>query len=580
MRFGVALDLRVRAWLCVALATFAVVEAQDARRPNVLFVTIDALRADRVNPALTPTLTAIGGRGTRFTRAYTHAPLTLPAHASLLTGLVPPAHGVRSNGFRLDGLVITLPELLRAAGYRTGAFIGGSALDARFGLAQGFEEYDDRYDLLQDPTGSNAFRHGARPASAVLAATAAWIARQPEPWFAWSHLRDPHSPTAGPPYASYDRAVAAADMALGAFLEPLAAGGMLARTLIVVTADHGASLGEHGERSHGVFAYEGVLRVPLVVAGPGVPRAEVRLPVSHADVMPTVLELLRLTLPASDGQSLVAAMRGGEMDARAIYFEALDPALARGGAPLTGVVAGQWKFIDLPIPELYDVLADPEEKANRAAGEPAMATRLRDTTVRRRTASTRADAALSLAEPAARATLRSLGYVGSASWRLGASRVEDDPKRLLPLHLAYEAALEIGGTDPEAALHQLRLILEQRPDFAAAIDAAGALLVAQGKPRQAITLLRDARAGGLRHRVLAERLAAALLAVKDPRGAVEVMEPVVEAEDAAADARFLLARGYAALGKGGAAIEQLEAALQIDPTFTAASDLLQRLRKR
>jgi len=200
--------------------------------------------------------------------------------------------------------------------------------------------------------------------------------------------------------------------------------------------------------------------------------------------------------------------------------------------------------------------------------------------VRRRTASTRADAALSLAEPAARATLRSLGYVGSASWRLGASRVEDDPKRLLPLHLAYEAALEIGGTDPEAALHQLRLILEQRPDFAAAIDAAGALLVAQGKPRQAITLLRDARAGGLRHRVLAERLAAALLAVKDPRGAVEVMEPVVEAEDAAADARFLLARGYAALGKGGAAIEQLEAALQIDPTFTAASDLLQRLRKR
>lgn len=561
--------------MCAWLALAIVALAQEPRRPNVLLITVDALRADRASTPITPTLSAIAARGTRFTRAYTHAPLTLPAHASLLSGLFPPAHGVRNNGFRLDDLVVTLPELLRDNGYRTGAFIGGSALDARFGLAQGFGLYDDRYELLRGPSSSAAFRNGARGAAAVLSAASSWIAQQPEPWFAWAHLRDPRSP-----HVSYDGAVAAADEALAAFIESLAPRGVLERTLIIVTADHGAALGEHGERTHGVFAYEPTLRVPLAIAGPGVPNREVREPVSHADLMPTVLRLLGVTAPASDGQSLVPAMHGEPLAGRPIYFEALDAALMRGGAPLTGVVSGQWKFIDLPIPELYDVLADPDEKSNLSTTESATATRLRDATVRRRTASPRADAAGALAEPAARARLRSLGYVGSSSWRLGASRVEDDPKRLLPLHLAYEAALDIAGTDPEGALRQLRLIVDQRPDFAAAIDAMGALHIAQGRFKEAIALLNEARTGGLRHRVVSERLAAALLAAKDPRGAIAVLEPVVEAEDAAVDARFLLARAYAATGQAGAAITQLEAALRVDPTFEAASSLLERLKRR
>jgi choline-sulfatase len=563
--------VRACAWVALAISALA----QDAGRPNVLLITVEALRADRVTTALTPTLAAIAARGTRFTRAYTHAPLTLPAHASLLTGLFPPAHGVRNNGFRLDDLVVTLPELLRDSGYRTGAFIGGPALDARFGLAQGFDAYDDRYEPLRGPSSPVTFRSGAREAAAVLFATSSWIAQQPEPWFAWAHLGDP-----GAPNVSYDGAVANADKALAAFIGSLATRGVLDRTVIIATADHGAALGEHGERTHGVFAYEATLRVPLAIAGPGVPAREVREPVSHADVMPTMLHLLGVTAPASDGQSLVLAMRGEALAERPIYFEALDAALMRGGAPLTGVVSGQWKFIDLPVAELYDVLADPGERFNRASTESAIATRLRDATVLRRTASPRADAAGTLAEPAARARLRSLGYVGSASWRLGASRVEDDPKRLLSLHLAYEAALDVAGTDPEGALRQLRLIVGERPDFAAAIDAMGALLIAQGRTKEAVALLNEARVGGLRHRAVSERLAAALLAAKNPRGAIAVLEPVVEAEDAAVDARFLLARAYAAVGQASAAVTQLEAALRIDPTFDAASSLLARLSDR
>lgn len=548
--------------------------AQNQRRANLLLVTIEALRADRVGERLTPTLTALAARGARFDRAYTHAPLTLPAHASLLTGLLPPSHGARNNGFRVDDAVITLAETLAGAGYRAGAFVAASALDARFGLSQGFDHYDDRYEQ-QDATRSSALRRGTRAAASVLGVMREWTAGQAEPWFAWCHLPDPGG---GAP-DTYDRAVAEADRALGALLTQIERSGVLDRTLIVVTADHGAALGDHGERTHGVFAYEAVMRVPLIVAGPGVPRRAIQSPaVAHVDVVPTVLQLLNVAGPASDGESRVAALEGEAMDQRAIYFEALDTMLMRGGAPLTGVVFGGLKFIDLPIPELYDLVSDPAEQTNRADRDAAMVRQLRDATVRLRTTSARGDAALALAEPEARARLRSLGYVGAASWRLGSSRVEDDPKRLLPLHLAYDAAVESAASHPEEAIRQLRHIIAQRPDFAAAVDAAGALLIARGRPSEAIVLLNDARAGGLRHRVLAERLAAALLARKDPKSAVSVLTPVVDSDTAAADARFLLGRAYSALGDRAAATTHLEAALEIDPTFEAASQLLARVR--
>ena len=263
----------------------------------MLLITIDTLRADRVGafggPAgLTPNLDRLASEGVQLTRAYTAAPLTLPSHASILTAASPPVHGLRTNGlFRLGPAIPTLATVLKGAGYRTGAFVGSFVLDARFGLNRGFDEYDDRYGEKHagDPA-EGAERRGEEVVKPALA----WInARRfqseapsqrqspaaspqplaPSPWFAWVHLYDPHEPYRAPePYASqhqpYDAEVAYADAMVGRLLAGLPQGA-LDRTVIMVAADHGESLGEHGERSHGVFIYDVTMRVPWIIRHAG-----------------------------------------------------------------------------------------------------------------------------------------------------------------------------------------------------------------------------------------------------------------------------------------------------------------------
>ena len=249
----------------------------------MLLVTIDTLRADRVGAygsslGLTPTLDRLSREGVRFADAYAHVPLTLPSHATILTGEYPFTNGVRDNGtFRLDASKPTLARALKAAQYRTAAFVGAFVLDARFGLNDGFDTYDDRM------TGSGtALEVVQRSAEEVLRPAADWIlqtrshpaptTQHQAPWFAWVHLYDPHEPYEPPePYRSryasdlYGGEVAYADASLGAFMERLRTAGELARTLVVVASDHGESLGEHGERTHGLFAYNATLHVPLIV---------------------------------------------------------------------------------------------------------------------------------------------------------------------------------------------------------------------------------------------------------------------------------------------------------------------------
>jgi arylsulfatase A-like enzyme len=563
-------------WAAItAILSVSVVAPQQPGRPNVMLITVDALRADRLRPDLMPTLTDLASRGVRFERVYAHAPTTLPSHASVLTGLLPPSHGVRNDAFQLDDTVVTLAELLQASGYRTGAFVGSSLLDVRYGLDQGFDEYDDRYE-------SSATGHlglDERHAADVLSAAASWIAGQREPWFSWIHLADPHAPYEAPARRrqGYDGEVAYVDEAIGRFLSALPR-GLIDRVVVIVTADHGESLGDHGERTHGLFAYDATLRVPLVIAGPGIAPRVVAGLASHVDVMPTILALTGAASRASDGRSLVPLLKGEQLPDRPVYFEALDASLTRGWAPLTGVVAEGWKFIDLPMPELYDLATDRLERTNRLDGNRQRSVRMRDLTMRLRTSAPRADGAGPLAEPEARARLRSLGYVGSASWRLGAWRVEDDPKRLLDLHLRFERARDLAAGDPQAAIAELRSLTARRPDFAAAYDLAGALLVATGRPREAVALVAEARSGGLRHRMLAERLAEALIAAGDPDSAIDVLVPVVESDDHAVSARYTLARAYARVGDDASARQHLVAVLRIDPTFPAASALLESLR--
>src|SRR5262249_22154794 len=244
------------------------IRSGDCRGCNVLLVTIDTLRLDRVGAfgsrrGLTPTLDRLASSGLRLTRAYASAPLTLPSHTSILTSVSPPVHGVRANGlFRLGPQLPTLATVLKGAGYRTGAFVGAFVLDARFGLTRGFDVYDDKYgEGHQGDETAGAERRAdevVRPAAGWITAGAGQTA---QPWFAWVHLYDPHEPYAAPePYASryspYDAEVAYTDAAVGKLIEALQTAGRLEHTLLVVAADHGESLGDHGERSHGVFVYD------------------------------------------------------------------------------------------------------------------------------------------------------------------------------------------------------------------------------------------------------------------------------------------------------------------------------------
>ena len=287
------------------------------RGSNVLLVTIDTLRADHVGAygsalGLTPTLDRFAREGARFAVTYAHVPLTLPSHTTIMTGLYPFANGVRDNGsFRFDGAHPTLAVTLKQAGYSTAAFVGAFVLDRRFGLNAGFDQYDDR----MHGSGSN-LEVVQRTAEQVLEPATEWILKPSaishQPWFVWVHLYDPHEPYAAPePFASrygadpYAGEVAYADAALGTFFERLRAAGALEHTLVVITSDHGESLGEHGERTHGLFAYDATLRVPLVVwAPPTIRPIVVTSPARLVDIMPTVLDLVGVGAPARlDGRS-------------------------------------------------------------------------------------------------------------------------------------------------------------------------------------------------------------------------------------------------------------------------------------
>ena len=550
----------------------------DLRGANILLVTIDTLRADRLaayggRAGLTPTLDALAMRGVRFTRAWSHAPTTLPAHASILTGLLPPRHGVRNNGsFRLGPQLATLAESLRGAGYRTGAFIGAFVLDTRFGLNRGFDEYDDRYDAGLAP---GSFHFAERTADHVLQAATAWMTTpQPgdvRPWFAWVHLFDPHVPYRAPAAFAHDRApydaeVAWTDSALGAALKELGGRGQMDRTLVVVTADHGESLGDHGETTHGLFAYEATLRVPLIFSGPGLPPLVVSTPARHADILPTILDLLGIGSPSDlDGRSLRADMDDpARVDGRPIYFEALDANLTRGWAPLRGVVDGSWKYIDLPDAELYNLEADPEEHTNLLDREPQrvgeLQDRLREWTAAPIPAGSRVDSA-------AAARLQSLGYVTDSAGPRAAFTLADDPKRLVAVSETFNAALEdYSSGRSDAALKKFSQVLAGRPDFLAARLSAATALIGTGRAAAAVRLLGDAPPRDKATPAWLTRMGQALAGAGDVREARDVLTSAVAS--AAGDPEPLNELGVVLLrlGQSDEARRAFERLLQADPT--------------
>ena len=348
--------------------------APDA--PDVVLITIDTLRADHVGgygapDVATPALDALIAEGLRFERAYATAPLTLPSHASMLTGLYPPRHGVRHNGvFHLGQEAETLAESFQAAGFHTGAVVGSFVLSAQFGLHQGFDHYDDQFG--EKRSAGSGFQE--RTATQVTDHALAWLATVDDPFFLWVHYYDPHADYQPPaPWSErfagrlYDGEVAYVDSEIGRLIEALEERGRFDRTVVAVTSDHGEALGEHGESTHGYFLYDAVLRVPLILRGPGLPSGQARADlVSGAAVAPTLAQLAGLS---GFDEVDVASLLGTPVEGQGPpYSETLATELDFGWAPLHATRSGSHSYIRAPRRELFDAVADPRQERNLLAG--------------------------------------------------------------------------------------------------------------------------------------------------------------------------------------------------------------------
>ncbi len=518
-------------------------EASNVPSRDVVLITIDTLRADATgfsgNPkAKTPALDALARGGAVFSFAHAHNVVTLPSHTNILTGLLPFTHGVRDNaGSRLSGNVPTLATRLAAAGFETGAFVAAFPLDRRFGLARGFGAYDDAYPRGADPL---AFRMPERPGTEVVASALAWWnAKAGSRRFLWVHVFEPHAPYAPPPPLDeefrddpYLGEVAAADAALAPLLSSLPKS-----TTVIVTSDHGESLGEHGEATHGLFCYEATLRVPLVVRSPGLaPRVDAS-PAAHIDIAPTVLEATGLPRdPALPGRSLLssassASSASSESSAdRPAYFESLSANLNRGWAPLTGIVSSGFKYVDLPVRELYDLSSDPRELTNLAAKDDA---KLRDL-ARKLPPEARAPATRSAPSAEDAARLRALGYMASTAKAKDSYGEADDPKNLVSVDTSIHEVIDLyqRGLGREA-IGRAEALVKSHPGLGVAAEHLAFLYQSAGRPADAARVLADAIARGAGSEAIAVRLGLALAEAGRANEAVRVLAPLEGSADPA-----------------------------------------------
>jgi arylsulfatase A-like enzyme/Flp pilus assembly protein TadD len=493
---------------------------------RVLLVSIDTLRADRVGSygapgAHTPHLDTVAARGVRFEVALSPAPLTLPAHASLMTGLEPPAHGVRHNSIhRLAPDLATLAERMRGAGYATGAFVGAVVLDRRFGLDRGFDVYDDR----SSGRASGGTGYAERAADEVVDAALAWLEEAPARFFLWVHFYDPHAAYRPPPgfasaFASdpYAGEIAFVDTQLGRLLDAVTERWGEEGLVVVATSDHGESLGEHGESTHSYGIYEATQRIPLLISGPGLPAGKVAPgPASLLDVAPTLVAWVGAEpLPGAAGLDLRELLTRGPLGERSLYMESLATRLDFGWAALQGVRVGRFKYIRAPRPELYDLSLDPAETRNRAADEPALVDAL--------------DARLE-------------GHLaGPRRGALDAGLPEEDRERLRALGYAVPAA----GSEP--SLSAIGEGLDPKDGWATLRELQRAqAALREGRPEEALARLEPL--GDEAGTVLAHRAAAAL-AADDPVRAERDARAMLAREPGRTDMRILLARALSAQGR-------------------------------
>jgi arylsulfatase A-like enzyme/Flp pilus assembly protein TadD len=482
--------------LVFALLAVACGPHRDAQRvppgTPVVLISVDTLRADHL-PAYgygrvaTPALDRLRADSVLFRNAWSPAPLTLPSHVTMLTGLLPPQHGVRANaGFTFRrGTGSSLPALLKSQGYATGAAVSSYVLRADTGLAPLFDFYEDGID----PSAGGAFAEYQRRGDVTVTLAQEWIdAHRTAPFFFFLHLYEPHVPYDPPePFRSryplaYDGEIASADAIVGSFLDHLRAVGLYDRALVIFTSDHGEGLGDHGEDQHSILLYAEALRIPLLVKLPARRRAgeTVDAPVQLADILPTVTGLLGIaTPPDAAAQSLLDLGAAGE---RRIYSETLYPRLALGWSELRSLADARWHFIQGAGDELYDLTRDPGETRDLAASETAVVARLRQEMERAY--------ALRIPEPEAVAPdvaerLAALGYAGGRGEAAPTSGPRLDPRAGLPVLREFQSAAQLAAEGQLAASEAaLRRLLAQSPGFLEARLKLGDLLMETGRSRE------------------------------------------------------------------------------------------------
>jgi arylsulfatase A-like enzyme/Tfp pilus assembly protein PilF len=516
---ALAAGLVVAAWLAIGPRSIDVPLLRSSGARNLLLVSLDTVRADRIGAygyasAQTPVIDELARSGLRFEQATTVVPLTLPAHSSLLTGTFPGWHGVRDNGgFYLEDDQQTLAEVLRQNGFRTGGFVGAFVLDRRWGIAQGFDRYVDDFDL--DRLGNAAAMDMIqRPGAEVVDRALEWLKDdRAERFFAWVHLYDAHTPYEAPePVRSrfprtqdgaYDAEIAYTDLQVGRLVDALRGDGRLADTLIVIVADHGEMLGEHGEATHGFFIYEGATRIPLIISGPGIPAAVVADQVRIVDVMPTALRALGVpTPPPVQGVDLMPLARGQSLDLIA-HSESWYPKYHYGWSELRSIQDGRFKLIQAPRPELYDLSDDPTEKRDRSTEyAPRLAGYARALDdFESRTARAGAAEGPRPIDSETEERLAALGYVsGSVNRKTLQQPGRGDPKDKIELYnlMKQAGSLSYEG-NVEAAIATVKQALAKDPEIVEAHMLLGNFYKKLNRPQDAIAAYREALAQDSEH---------------------------------------------------------------------------------
>lgn len=558
--------------------------------PSVLFITLDTTRADRLGSyghagARTPRMDELALSGVRFDRAYSQVPLTLASHASMLSGWHPNGTGLHVN---FQGAVANevrlLPEAFRASGYRTAAFISAWVLNSEFGLDRGFDHYDDLSDRT---TGSE--EQVERPADEIVDSALEWLAQDPDqPFFAWLHFFDAHDPYEPPEGFRlgfdhpYDGELAFIDTQIGRVLDWLDESGLREDTLVVITGDHGESLGEHGEGTHGLLIYDWALRVPLIISGAGIEQARV-VPqtVSLVDLLETIVELCGGEVAwRHEGDSLKGALLGQPYQSRPVYGESEYSLRSFGWAPLRMLVKDGWKYIEAPQPELYDLSADPAELKNLAEERPELAAELRRALAEHHAGQAVREVEEVEVEASDGAALAALGYAE------GATDIETDvdiatlknPMRMT--HVArgvMRVRAMLDGDEFEAALPQVESLLEESPESDEIWSLYAEALIETRQFEQAVTAVRRSMRVRSDHPGRLVMLGDALAELGRTDEAMRAYEDSLESDPNGAQAHGRKGMLHARARQFPQALEHFQRAVELDPDANSRTNLANAL---